>query len=88
LGAGLNLAARHPYYDNDPPGRHRLQNKALNKTDLRRYAARCCRGKKHTRKIYHTIPSSIGSVVRWGFLRDQLAAERLNRQGLFEPRAV
>jgi asparagine synthase (glutamine-hydrolysing) len=86
-----NLAVRHPYYDNElQEFVMRLLSKAPNKSDLRRYAATVLpREKAYARKIYHTIP-----LEHWfrgplqGFLRDQLSAERLNRQGLFEPRAV
>jgi asparagine synthase (glutamine-hydrolysing) len=85
------VAARHPYYDNDlQEFVMRLQWKARNKDELRRYAATVLpREKAYAPKVYHTIP-----LEHWfrgplqGFLRDQLSVERLNRQGLFEPRAV
>lgn len=85
------LAARHPYYDNDlQEFVMRVERKASDKRDLRRYAATILpRDKAYAPKIYHTIP--LESWFRGplhGFLRDQLSPDRLNRQGLFNPAAV
>lgn len=86
-----NLAARHPYYDNDLQEYvMRLPRLYTNKEDLRRYAATVLpQERAHAPKIYHTIP--LGHWFRGplqGFLREQISSERLTTQGLFEPRAV
>ncbi|MGE0118003.1 MAG: asparagine synthetase B [Dongiaceae bacterium] len=86
-----NLALRHPYNDNDLQDFvMRLPRINADKEDLRRYAATVLpQDKAYARKFYHRIP--LGHWFRGplrGFLQDQLAGERLNRQGVFEPGAV
>jgi asparagine synthase (glutamine-hydrolysing) len=86
-----NLAIRHPYADNDLLDfTMRMPHVGTDKGDLRSYAATVLpREKAYAPKIFHKIP-----VDDWfrgplqGFLRDQLASERLARQGLFDSVAV
>jgi hypothetical protein len=86
-----NLALRHPYVDNDLQDFvMRLPRINANKEDLRRYAATVLPSDKaYARKVFHKIP--LGHWFRrplQEFLREQLAIDRLKRQGLFKPEAV
>ncbi len=86
-----DLALRHPYTDNDVQEFvWRLHRRDTNKKDLRRFAATVLpRDKAYAAKIYQTLP-----LDQWfrgplrAFVREQLSASRLARQGLFKPHEV